>query len=182
MVISVLKALLESGAAPALLYNCSAISTYNLANRRRTPHPTTTTLLLNHYFYLEKCTQTRYVVQSKAEKFSATKQNIYMYKILVVEDETVIRSALRRLLERNNYQVSEAGAVKEAIENFELSDFDLIISDLRLPTAPGTDLIKHAGEVPVLIMTSYASLRSAVDSMKSGAVDYIAKQIGRAHV
>lgn len=98
-----------------------------------------------------------------------------MDKILIVEDEAVIRSALRRLLERNNYQVSEAGAVNEATENFQLNDFDLIISDLRLPGVPGTDLIKHAGEVPVLIMTSYASLRSAVDSMKSGAVDYIAK-------
>ena len=46
---------------------------------------------------------------------------------------------------------------------------------LRLPGAPGTDLIKKAGDVPVLIMTSYASLRSAVDSMRMGAVDYIAK-------
>ena len=98
-----------------------------------------------------------------------------MDKILIVEDEDVIRSALRRLLERNDYKVSEAGAVQEAIDNFDLNQFDLIISDLRLPGAPGTDLIKYAGEAPVLIMTSYASLRSAVDSMKSGAVDYIAK-------
>src|SRR5690606_31131762 len=45
----------------------------------------------------------------------------------------------------------------------------------RLPGAPGTELIKLATGVPVLIMTSYASLRSAVDSMKMGAVDYIAK-------
>jgi hypothetical protein len=58
----VLKALLGNRAAPALLYNCSAISTYSLANRRRESHPTATALLLNHYFYLEKCTQTRYVV------------------------------------------------------------------------------------------------------------------------
>lgn len=98
-----------------------------------------------------------------------------MEKILIVEDETVIRSALRKLLERNDYKVSEAGAVKHALDQYDLATFDLIISDLRLPGAPGTDLIKHAGDVPVLIMTSYASLRSAIDSMKSGAVDYIAK-------
>lgn len=98
-----------------------------------------------------------------------------MKKILIVEDETVIRSALQKLLERHDYEVSEAGAVNEALDNFELGSFDLIISDLRLPGAPGTDLIKLAGDVPVLVMTSYASLRSAVDSMKSGAVDYIAK-------
>ena len=98
-----------------------------------------------------------------------------MQKILVVEDESVIRNALRRLLERSNYQVSEAGSVQQAEADHNFADFDLIISDLRLPGAPGTDLIKKAGDVPVLIMTSYASLRSAVDSMRMGAVDYIAK-------
>ena len=98
-----------------------------------------------------------------------------MSQILIVEDEVIIRTALRKLLERNKYQVSEAGSVKEATTKFTLTNFSLIISDLRLPGAPGTDLIKLAGEVPVLIMTSYASLRSAVDSMRMGAVDYIAK-------
>ena len=98
-----------------------------------------------------------------------------MQKILVVEDESVIRTALRRLLERNGYEVCEAGSVQQAEADFSFGDFDLIISDLRLPGAPGTDLIRKAGDVPVLIMTSYASLRSAVDSMRMGAVDYIAK-------
>jgi DNA-binding NtrC family response regulator len=98
-----------------------------------------------------------------------------MPHILIVEDETIIRSALRRLLERNQYQVSEAGSVQEAQERFTIPSFDLIVSDLRLPGAPGTELIKLAQGTPVLIMTSYASLRSAVDSMKMGAVDYIAK-------
>jgi two-component system response regulator HydG len=98
-----------------------------------------------------------------------------MPHILIVEDETIIRSALRRLLERNQYQVSEAGSVQEAQERFSIPSFDLIVTDLRLPGAPGTELIKLGQGTPVLIMTSYASLRSAVDSMKMGAVDYIAK-------
>lgn len=97
-----------------------------------------------------------------------------MNQVLVVEDEAVIRSSLRRILERNQYQVSEAGSVKESIENFDMDAFDVIISDLRLPGAPGTDLIK-ATSTPVLIMTSYSSIRSAIDSMKMGAVDYISK-------
>ena len=103
-----------------------------------------------------------------------------MHKILVVEDESVIRTALRRLLERNGYQISEAGSVQEAENDHKLDEFDLVISDLRLPGSPGTDLIKKAGDVPVLIMTSYASLRSAVDSMRMGAVDYIAKPFDHA--
>ena len=98
-----------------------------------------------------------------------------MSRILIVEDESIIRSALRRLLEKNGYEVSDAGSVAEACGDFSLDSFDLIITDLRLPGAPGTDLIGLAGSVPVLIMTSYASLRSAVDAMKLGAVDYIAK-------
>ncbi|KAA0690468.1 sigma-54-dependent Fis family transcriptional regulator [Halopseudomonas laoshanensis] len=98
-----------------------------------------------------------------------------MSHILVVEDEAIIRSALRRLLERHQYQVSEAGSVGEAVERYDLNSFDLIVSDLRLPGEPGTEMIRKAPDTPVLIMTSYASLRSAVDSMKLGAVDYIAK-------
>jgi DNA-binding NtrC family response regulator len=95
-------------------------------------------------------------------------------KVLVVEDEQVIRTALRRLLERHGYLVEEAGSVKDAGELHKLNEFDIIVSDLRLPGAPGTDLIKTT-KTPVLIMTSYSSLRSAIDSMKMGAVDYISK-------
>ncbi|MDO6515228.1 MULTISPECIES: sigma-54 dependent transcriptional regulator [unclassified Neptuniibacter] len=98
-----------------------------------------------------------------------------MSRILIVEDETIIRAALRRLLEKNDFNVDDAASVDEATSRFKLDDFNLIISDLRLPGAPGTDLISLAKSVPVLIMTSYASLRSAVDAMKLGAVDYIAK-------
>ncbi|WP_048308262.1 sigma-54 dependent transcriptional regulator [Halomonas sp. PR-M31] len=97
-----------------------------------------------------------------------------MSRILIVEDEAIIRSALRRLLERHDYQISEAGSVEEAL-SLDPKRFDLIISDLRLPGPPGTELIDAADPVPVLIMTSYASMRSAVEALKQGAVDYIAK-------
>mgnify|MGYP000153254052 FL=1 len=97
-----------------------------------------------------------------------------MSHILVVEDEAIIRNAVRRLLTRHNHEVTEADSV-DAAKALDLTSYDMIISDLRLPGGHGTDLIELAGKVPVLIMTSYASLRSAVDAMKLGAVDYIAK-------
>ncbi|GHB04223.1 sigma-54-dependent transcriptional regulator [Modicisalibacter luteus] len=97
-----------------------------------------------------------------------------MPRILIVEDEAIIRTALRRLLERHDYQISEAGSVAEALEH-DPQRFDLIISDLRLPGEEGTALIDAATPTPVLIMTSYASMRSAVDTLKLGAVDYVAK-------
>lgn len=96
-----------------------------------------------------------------------------MSQILIVEDEGIIRSALRRLLERNGFTITEAATVPEARIKLAEQSFDLIVSDLRLPGEAGTELINQA--IPVLIMTSYASLRSAVDAMKQGAVDYIAK-------
>ncbi|MDC0664007.1 sigma-54-dependent transcriptional regulator [Marinobacter sp. SS21] len=98
-----------------------------------------------------------------------------MPRILIVEDEEIIRSALRKLLLHAGYDVADAGSVDDAEREQDLQQFDLIISDLRLPGAPGTELINRAPNTPVLIMTSYASLRSAVDSMKLGAVEYIAK-------
>lgn len=105
-----------------------------------------------------------------------------MHRILIVEDEEVIRSSLQKLLERNGYEVEVAINIPDATHRFELTDFSLIISDLRLPGAPGTELIKMAGDVPVLIMTSYASLKSAVDTMKLGAVDYIPKPFDQKEV
>ncbi|MEY1663036.1 sigma-54-dependent transcriptional regulator [Isoalcanivorax beigongshangi] len=97
-----------------------------------------------------------------------------MSHILIVEDEPVIRGALKKLLERHEHTVVEAESAEQALEQ-DLSHFDLVISDLRLPGAQGTTLIDAARPTPVLIMTSYASLRSAVDAMRQGAVDYIAK-------
>jgi len=96
-------------------------------------------------------------------------------RILVVEDEAVIRSALRRLLERHGYEVMESASMEQARDLEDLPGTDLIIADLRLPGAPGTDAIHLLDGVPVLIMTSFASVRSAVESMKQGAVDYVAK-------
>ena len=97
-----------------------------------------------------------------------------MSHILVVEDEAIIRQSVRRLLQRHDYEVTDVDSL-DAAKNEDLSRYSLIISDLRLPGGMGTELVELAGDTPVLIMTSYASLRSAVDAMKMGAVDYIAK-------
>ncbi len=97
-----------------------------------------------------------------------------MHEILIVEDEQVIRDSLTRLLQRNSYTVTAVGSVDEATRE-GLQGFDLVIADIRLPGAEGTQLIELAKPVPVLIMTSFSSVQSAVNAMKQGAVDYIAK-------
>ena len=97
-----------------------------------------------------------------------------MNKILIVEDEEIIRNALKKLLLKIGFDVVVVGSMDQA-RQCRFRDFDLIISDQRLPGGQGTDLIALAPHTPVLIMTSYASMRSAVDAMKLGAVDYISK-------
>ncbi len=95
-----------------------------------------------------------------------------MSRILIIEDEDVIRGALRRLLERHGHQVSDAPSIEDAPDP---AAHDLILCDLRLPGRPGTEIMSLAPGVPVIIMTSYASVSSAVEAMKQGAADYIAK-------
>lgn len=98
-----------------------------------------------------------------------------MNHLLIIEDEPVIRGALRRLLERHGHEVSEAESVEAAQEGGHLADYNLIITDLRLPGRPGNAVLELAPGVPVIIMTSYATVTSAVEAMKNGAADYIAK-------
>lgn len=97
-----------------------------------------------------------------------------MSRILVVEDEEVIRTELRRLLEKEGHTVQEAGTVHEAEPTLS-SRHDLVIADLRLPGGFGTELIGKAAPSPVVIMTSFATVRSAVEAMKQGAADYLSK-------
>jgi len=98
-----------------------------------------------------------------------------MSHILVVEDEEIICKSIERLLKRNNYEVTTASNFLDAKNALNGNKFDLVISDVRLPDNKGTDLIAVAGDTPVLIMTSFASMQNAIEAMKLGAVDYIAK-------
>jgi len=97
-----------------------------------------------------------------------------MTRLLIVEDEEIILKALKRLLERNHYDVTTATTVQQALEA-QPQSFDLVLADLRLPGDEGTAMIPAASPAPVVIMTSHASVRSAVEAMRHGAIDYIAK-------
>lgn len=103
------------------------------------------------------------------------KRTVDKTQILVVQNEEVVRTSICKLLQRHGYITEQAVSVKAARKNFILEHFDLIISGLRLPGDPGTEFIALARPVPVIIMTSYASLRSAVETMRQGAADYLSK-------
>jgi len=100
-----------------------------------------------------------------------------MSRLLLIEDEDVIRRALSRFLARRGFDVHAVATIGEACDarGPGLHSFDVTLADLRLPDEPGTAIIARVAPCPVVIMTSHASVRSAVDVMKSGASDYIAK-------
>lgn len=98
-----------------------------------------------------------------------------MPEVLIIEDEGVIREAIERLLGRNGMRTTGVESVEKALAIGALHDFDLILADVRLPGRSGLDIIAQAAGVPVVIMTSYASIPAAVDAMRRGAADYIAK-------
>lgn len=98
-----------------------------------------------------------------------------MTRILLVDDEATIRRGVRRFLEHQGFEVALAEDLSSAREQANRSEFDLLLADLRLPDGEGTTLIGEYPQLPTVIMTSYASVPSAVEAMKSGAIDYLAK-------
>jgi DNA-binding NtrC family response regulator len=95
-------------------------------------------------------------------------------RILLVEDERVIRGEIKRILTRDRHEVVDVASVAEA-ECERPESFDLVITDVRLAGESGDVLIERAGSVPVIVMTAYGSVSAAVDAMKRGAVDYLSK-------
>jgi DNA-binding NtrC family response regulator len=101
------------------------------------------------------------------------------FRVLVVDDEAVIRDALKRILEGERFSVETCVSGHSAIESLHERDFDLIVTDLKMPGMNGIEVLKAVKtlqpEAPVIMITGYASVDTAVDAMKNGAVDYIAK-------
>ncbi|UCH28296.1 MAG: sigma-54-dependent Fis family transcriptional regulator [Myxococcales bacterium] len=97
-----------------------------------------------------------------------------MAKILLVEDERVIRAEIKRILTRDGHEVVDVAGVPEA-EGERPEAFDLVITDVRLTGETGDVLIERVGKVPVIVMTAYGSVSAAVDAMRRGAADYLSK-------
>lgn len=102
-----------------------------------------------------------------------------MAKILIVEDDVAFCTMLKTFLEKKEYEVSTAFTANEALNLLAKENFDLTISDVRLPDKEGLEILKKVRTKEpvgqVIMMTSYAEIKMAVRAMKEGAFDYIAK-------
>ncbi|MEE9121214.1 MAG: sigma-54 dependent transcriptional regulator [Syntrophobacteria bacterium] len=102
-------------------------------------------------------------------------------KILVVDDEPSHRQMLEAVLTADGYEVQQADDGQEAINSVEERFYDLILMDVRMSRVSGIEALKKIKElspgIPVIIMTAYASVSTAVDALKSGAYDYLTKPL-----
>ncbi len=100
-------------------------------------------------------------------------------RILVVDDEKIIREILNDFLTEEGFVVHAAPDGEEAIKELERRSYDLVISDLKMPKVGGLELLSHIKDnginVIVLIMTGYGTVETAIEAMKNGAYDYILK-------
>ena len=102
-----------------------------------------------------------------------------MPAILVVDDELSMREFLSILLEKEGYAVATAADAASALQLLDEQEFDLVLSDIRMPGMGGLSLLdkikEKNSEIPVILITAFASPEDAVTAMKSGAFDYITK-------
>lgn len=107
-------------------------------------------------------------------------------RVLVVEDESLIRWSLRQKFEERSYRVTEAETGQAALEALDSGIFDLILLDYRLPDMTGLDVLRHIRELDtdavVIMMTAYSTIESAVEAIKLGAYDYVTKPFQMDHL
>ncbi len=101
-------------------------------------------------------------------------------RVLVVDDDGAVRYSVSKTLQRIGYQVSEAASGEEALDLIGQQEFDVVLTDIRMPPGlSGVDLLRRIKDVApdsiVILLTGYASLGTAVESLRLGAHDYLIK-------
>ena len=104
-------------------------------------------------------------------------------RILVIDDEEVVHASLRKILSRLGYRIDAVFTAAEGIDKIGREHFDLVITDLMMPAMNGIDLLgelqKMGAAVPVIMITGYPTIRTAVQALRMGAMDYVPKPFTR---
>jgi DNA-binding NtrC family response regulator len=100
-------------------------------------------------------------------------------KVLIVDDDAVVRDSLTKWFESEGYQVGAATGGQQALAMLEANGWDVLLVDIKMPGIDGMDLQSRVHSIdanlPVILMTGYATVESAVRALKNGAYDYITK-------
>jgi two-component system nitrogen regulation response regulator NtrX len=104
-----------------------------------------------------------------------------MPKILIIDDEKAIRRTIREILEFEKYNVDEAEDGQQGLDMALKGNYDVILSDIKMPKLDGTELLTklmaHGTESSLIMMSGHGNIETAVDAVKKGAFDYLAKPI-----
>jgi two-component system cell cycle response regulator len=107
-------------------------------------------------------------------------------KILIVDDDQAARESLEEFLQLSHFTVLAVGSAPEALEILLKTEFDLVLTDLVMPEMDGISMTKAIRDlrkdIPVLVMTGFASIEYAVEAIKAGATDFITKPLKLDHV
>ena len=102
-------------------------------------------------------------------------------KLLIIDDDKVVRASLAAYLEDSGFQVLQAGNALQGLEVFEAEEPDLVICDLRMPQIDGLELIRRMGEqqseTPVIVMSGAGVMNDVVEALRLGAADYLIKPL-----
>lgn len=102
-----------------------------------------------------------------------------MEKILIIDDEKSVLDMLNVVFKKEGYRVKASLSAQKAFELIDKEDFDLILSDIRLPQISGMELLRKVKEkkpdIPVIMITAYGTIKQAVEALKAGAIDYVLK-------
>ncbi len=101
------------------------------------------------------------------------------FKILVADDDEIVRDVITALLSREGYAVTPVQDGLEAISRIRIADFHLVITDLIMPRADGIEVLKYAArsnpDIAVIILTAFGTLDTTLEAIKEGAYDYLTK-------
>jgi DNA-binding NtrC family response regulator len=104
-----------------------------------------------------------------------------IYKILVVDDEMIVRESLFHWFEDEGYQVDTAEDALDALKQFDKGKYDLILLDMKMPGMSGLELLSKIKEIDkdsvVILITAFASVPTAIQALKEGAYDYVTKPV-----
>jgi two-component system NtrC family response regulator len=103
------------------------------------------------------------------------------FAILIVDDEAAQRTMIRGFLQKQGLHVSDVGSGEQALRAVQCEIFDLVISDYKMPMMSGLEVLEGIKQInpilPVVILTAYGTVDSAVEAMKAGAYDYLSKPV-----
>jgi DNA-binding NtrC family response regulator len=109
-----------------------------------------------------------------------------MQRILIIEDKKSMADMLRRTFQSEGFNVRSANNVKDGITSLSSGDLDIVVTDLKLPDGDGMEIVKAVKEgypfIPVIVMTAYGSIETAVKAVKEGAYDFITKPFDPEHL